>query len=277
MYNSGKLAAIVTTNYGKNKSLLDHVVGLKDHFTTHPVSSVKEAFGYILAHAKIQCSLTAVRLFLHRNGFKPLKTGHIPGKANPEVQAEFLEKTLKPLIDKANSETIELLFMDAAHFVHGVFISVLWSAKRIFIKSPSGRQRVNILGAINAKSLKISWYTNNDYINANCIIVFFKQLRTEYLNKPICIVLDNARYQHCEAVTKIAEQYNITLVFLPPYSPNLNIIERLWKFVKKKALNSMYYDSFDKFKTAILDCLSECNTNYNNELKTLCTTKFQLF
>ena len=75
----------------------------------------------------------------------------------------------------------------------------------------------------------------------------------------------------------LAKQLNINLLFLPSYSPNLNLIERLWRFVKKKALYARHYDNFDAFKGAIDDCLNKVATEHRNELKTLMTHNFQTF
>jgi len=97
------------------------------------------------------------------------------------------------------------------------------------------------------------------------------------LNVPITLILDNARYQKCKWVFELADTLNIDLLYLPSYSPNLNLIERLWKFVKKKCLYSKYYSDFELFKTAISDCLSHTHDLYQIELDSLLTLKFQSF
>jgi len=94
---------------------------------------------------------------------------------------------------------------------------------------------------------------------------------------PITVILDNARYQRCKLVQWQAAQLGIELLFLPPYSPNLNLIERLWKFVKKKCLYSKYYDNFEKFQKAISECLEKASTKDKKELESLLTLKFQTF
>ena len=94
---------------------------------------------------------------------------------------------------------------------------------------------------------------------------------------PITVVLDNARYQRCRIVQWQAAQLGIELLFVPPYSPNLNLIERLWKFVKKKCLYSKYFDSFEKFQKAISQCLEQASTEDKKELESLLTLKFQTF
>jgi len=94
---------------------------------------------------------------------------------------------------------------------------------------------------------------------------------------PVTLVLDNAKYQKCQLVTSLANSLNIELLYLPAYSPNLNIIERLWKFVKKQCLWSKYYSNFQDFKTAISNCLNETHTTFKKELDTLLSLKFQSF
>lgn len=145
----------------------------------------------------------------------------------------------------------------------------------MFIKAPAGRQRYNVLGALNAMTLELITVTNDTYINADSVCKLLKKIAALALEVPITLVLDNARYQRCEAVTKYASSLNIELLFLPSYSPNLNLIERLWKFVKKKALYSKYYDTFPAFKAAISECLNKIGTEYKEDLAGLMTLKFQ--
>lgn len=158
------------------------------------------------------------------------------------------------------------------------FLGYLWSFTRIFIKAPSGRQRFNVLGAINAISKELVLVTNTSYITSIEIcemLVKIAMRRTRGV--PITIVLDNARYQRCKLVIAKAEELGIELLFLPPYSPNLNLIERLWKFVKKEVLYGKYYDQFDKFQAAITNCLSQTETKHKKALDSLLTLKFQTF
>ncbi len=158
------------------------------------------------------------------------------------------------------------------------FLGYLWSFTRIFIKSPSGRQRFNVLGAINAISKELVLVTNTSYITSMQICEMLVKIairRTEAI--PITIVLDNARYQRCKLVMEKAAELGIELLFLPPYSPNLNLIERLWKFVKKEVLYSKYYDKFENFKEAITNSLEQTETKHKKALDSLLTLKFQTF
>jgi len=153
---------------------------------------------------------------------------------------------------------------------------MLWCIKRLFIRSGRGRNRINVLGALNAINQHITTLTNTHYINAEVIIDFLGQLRKQYGNLPITIVLDNARYQHCKAVIAFAKSVHIKLLFLPPYSPNLNLIERLWKLAKKKVLYGQYYEKPNDFHQAVVRFFNQIET-YQTELSSLLTIKFQTF
>ena len=167
--------------------------------------------------------------------------------------------------------------MDGVHFVQAAFLGFLWCFTRIFVRSPSGRKRWNVLGAFNAISGQFTMVANDGYITATTVCELLRKLSVQYAGRPIVIVLDNARYQHCNLVKELAKDLGITLLFLPSYSPNLNLIERLWKFVKKKCLYNVYYETFDLFTAGINDCLQRVETDYKEELETLMKPNFQNF
>ena len=119
--------------------------------------------------------------------------------------------------------------------------------------------------------------TNDTYINAQSVCELLKKIAALNLEMPITLVLDNARYQKCYLVQNLALSLNIELLYIPPYSPNLNLIERLWKFVKKKCLYSKYYSDLKLFKQSINECLVNTHTIHKKELDSLLTLKFQSF
>jgi len=133
------------------------------------------------------------------------------------------------------------------------------------------------LGALEAITHQVVTVTNDSYINAQSVCTLLQKLRILHPDLPLVLILDNARYQQCKPVWHMAHLLEIELLYLPPYSPNLNLIERLWKFVKKKALYSIYYADFDRFKQAISDCLEHSNVIYKEELDSLLTLNFQTF
>lgn len=280
MYQTGGLEQIKRVNYGTNtRALHAQQPSLEDAFRHHPPHSTNEAIHRIEALTGIRRSPTRVKAWMKRAGLKYRKIAHLPAKADPKKQAEWLQTTLAPYIVQAQQGLCHLLFMDAVHFVLGVFLCSLWSFARLFVKAPAGRQRLNVLGAVNAITKQVDVLTNTTYINADVIAASLRQLAAKYHDLPIVIVLDNARYQHCRMILALAEQLGITLLFLPAYSPNLNIIERLWKVLKKKALYAQYYDSFARFKDAIRATLQNVNDDpsYRKELQSLLTLKFQTF
>jgi transposase len=182
---------------------------------------------------------------------------------------------LEPEIARARAGKSVLLFMDGAHFVQAAFLACLWCFTRIFVRSPSGRRRWNVLGAYNVVSGQLTTVANDGYITATTVCELLRKLAVQYAGCPIVIVLDNARYQRCKLVQSLAEELGIKLEWLPSYSPNLNLIERLWKFVKKKSLNNVYYETFEKFVGGISDCLERVETDYKSELETLMKPNFQ--
>ena len=118
--------------------------------------------------------------------------------------------------------------------------------------------------------------TNDSYITAETVCDLLHKLAALNLGVPITIFLDNARYQRCALVQTTAASLKIELCFLPAYSPNLNLIERLWKFVKKQCLYSQYYADFASFKAAIEACLSQTHTTHKTALDSLLSLRFQL-
>ena len=170
-----------------------------------------------------------------------------------------------------------LLFMDASHFVLGCdFLGGVYSKVRRFVRTFSGRQRYNVLGAVNFITKKVHTVTNTTYITATEICQMLRVVASEYAGKKIHIVLDNAKYQKCEVVTSLARELAIDLVFLPPYSPNLNLIERLWKFTKGK-LRVKYYNDFKTFKDTIDSIIRGTDNIFKGQISRLLGEKIQLF
>ena len=147
----------------------------------------------------------------------------------------------------------------------------------MFVKSGAGRQRFTVLGALNAVTHELITVTNDTYINAQSVCELLHKLAALGLSVPITLVLDNARYQKCALVFDLAQSLNIELLYLTTYSPNLNLIERLWKFVKKQCLYSVYYSDFPSFKFAISSCLEQSHTTHKTVLDSLLTLRFQSF
>lgn len=277
-YKAGGIEELKQLNFYRPESkLLEHREKIESYFRENPPATIKEAMAKIEELTELKRSETQVREFLKFIGMKCRKVGMLPAKADPEAQEAFKTEKLEPVLEEAKTGQRKVFFVDAAHFVLAPFLGFLWSFTRLFIQAPAGRQRFNVLGALDAINHELITITNESYINALSVCDLFLKIRQLYPDIPITLVLDNARYQKCKVVWACADLYNIELLYLPSYSPNLNLIERLWKFVKKKSLYSKYYADFALFKQAISDCLSQTHTTYKDELDSLLTLNFQTF
>jgi transposase len=168
-------------------------------------------------------------------------------------------------------------FVDDAHFVMGAFLGFIWCFERLLVKSPSGRKCLNVLGALNGITHEVILITNDTYITATQVCELLQKIANLGLTVSITLVLDNARYQKCKIVEVLALSLSIELLYLPPYSPNLNLIERLWKFVKKKCLYAKYYENVSEFSSAIYECLNDSHVKHKKELDSLLNLRFQKF
>jgi hypothetical protein len=206
-----------------------------------------------------------------------LKSGSIPAKANASGQREYYKAILPPLMSSAMKNKLTLLFLDGSHFVMGRdFLGYIYGKVRRYIKTFSGRKRYNVLGAMNFVTKKVITVANDTYITAAEVCETLWKVSAEYAGKSVRIVLDNARYQKCEVVRNLAQELRITLHYIPPYSPNLNLIERLWKHVKGR-LRSKYYDRFDDFKETIDSIIEDTGKGSKNLIDRLVGESVQIF
>lgn len=188
-----------------------------------------------------------------------------------------MENRLRPLLRKAKDRIIELFFVDASHFVYGGFCGRLLCKIRRWIRTPDGRKRHNVLGALNFISKKIEFVANNEYITSVQVVELMEKIAKKYCGRLIVLVLDNARYQRCRLVVEKAGLLGIQLEFLPPYAPNLNLIERFWKFVKANVLNASSLNTFGFFCKIIDDFVAYAYIKHKPKMDSLITDNFQLF
>ena len=177
-------------------------------------------------------------------------------------------------MEEAQEGKRRFFFVDAAHFVLGAFLGMIWCFRRVFIRTGSGRQRYNVLGAVETRDYDLVTVETTGSINAMTVCELIRKIDLDYPEDPITLVMDNARYQYNRKVKELAESLNMELLFLPPYSPNLNLIERLWKLVKANCLRNRYYDDFGKFRGAINAFLKSLRGRNKDLLKSLLTEKY---
>ncbi len=255
---------------GVEEQILAEVEKGNYHTRQQIADMVKEKF-------HISMSVSAIGRFLKKNGIRRLKSGSLPAKADTVAQREFYDATLHPLMEKAKNRDIALLFMDASHFVMGCdFLGFIYGRVRRFVLTFSGRMRYNVLGAIDFITKKVLTVTNDKYITATEVCEMLRKISMEYKGKITYLLLDNARYQKCRVVQELASNLGIHLVYIPPYSPNLNLIERLWKFVKGE-LRTRYYDNFSLFKEKINSIIDSTTRENHAQICKLIDEKIQLF
>jgi len=189
-YQAGGLEAIRTLNFYQPQSELQaHQETLREYFEQHPCASLKEAVAKIEALTGVKRSSTQVGQFLKQMGMKCRKVGCIPAKADPDQQADFLSQQLQPRLDEAKAGRRAVFFVDAAHFVLAPFLGFLWCFARVFIQTPTGRQRFNVLAALNALTHDLVLVANDSYITATSVCALLHQLAALKLTVPISLVL----------------------------------------------------------------------------------------
>jgi transposase len=262
---------------GTESELDEHRQALEDSVRQNPPRSTAEAAAAIERLTGVRRGPTQVRRFLTGMGLKFRKLGMIPAKADADEQAKSLDDKLRPRLRQARRLRRVVCFVDAAHFIHGAFLGYLRCFARLLIRGPSGRKRFNVLGAIDAVTHELTTVVNDTVIDAMAVCELLRKLAARYAGLPLTLVLDNARYQKCEVVRLLAAELKIELLDLPSYSPNLNLIERLWRFVKKEVLSCRYYEDFARFQAAIVECLEGTEGKPKDAIASLLTLNSQNF
>lgn len=277
-YRDGGIAGVSEQRYYQPSSSLEPFWDcLRCSFTVLPPADAGEARARIEKMTGVRLSQSQVRRSMKKMGMSLRKCAPVPGKADPQLQLEFYKEELQPRLQEASRGERKVFFADASHFVLGAFLGMVWSFTRVFVKTPAGRQRYNVLGAVDSQSKELISVRSAENTDAWTVSELFYQIRKRYVDAPVTVVMDNASYQRCEFARRAAREYQIEVLFLPPYSPNLNLIERLWKLVKKRALANRYFDSFAKFTAAIDGCLDAVNEELKEEVDSLLSLNFQFF
>lgn len=278
----------IYTELGLKKLLQDNYAGclcklakkeikeLIEHLEQKVYQDAGEIAKYIDEKYGKKYSAKGLVKLLHRIGFVYKKPKHIPGKADKEAQQKFVEETYKKLKDNLQ-ENDRIYFMDGTHPHHNSMPAFGWIKKGKDKELPANtsRERLNINGAIDSKDFDFVYRTDVT-INAQSTIELFKQIESKNsLANQIYVIADNARYYRSKLVGEYLKTSKIKIVFLPPYSPNLNLIERLWHFFHKKTLYNQYYDSYDKFKRACFDFFDNLK-DHKSRLESLLIDNFQI-
>jgi transposase len=277
VYRQGGSQALLDNNYSGVEPKLDaHQMSvLETYLEEHLLPDAKSVIAHIDKQYGVRYSLSGVTDLLHRLGFSYKKPAHVPGKQDPVQQQAFLKAYERIKARKGPNDPI--YFADATHPQHNSIPSYGWirKGKEKELKANCGRQRLNINGAVNLETLEptVRFY---DTIDAQSAKDLFSKIEAKHPSATVIyVIVDNARYYRSRWLKKALKGTKIKLIFLPPYSPNLNLIERYWKFFKKKVLNNHYYATFEEFKRACENFFRK-RKEYLPELQTLLTENFHI-
>jgi len=254
----------------------DQQQALKLELISNIYSTANQVIVWVEQQWGVQYKVRGMQALLKRLGFSYKKNRLIPSKADPELQRLFVQ-WLAGLRERLGPAAL-IMFSDAVHFKHNAEAGYGWSllGEPHHIPSNTGRQRYNVLGAYEPQSHDHYFMLTPDNINQEKIIEFLALLRANFPDKKkIYLIFDNASYNHARRVKAKALRQNIILDYLPPYSPNLNPIERLWKFVRKKFFKDKYRDTFAKFSQQLEGFFTNID-QYRDQLASLLTENFEL-
>ena len=276
-YRRGGVEGLLEMNYRGSQPKLndDQQAQLDVHLSQHIDLSSTEIVAPIEQTYGMSYSVSGLTDLLHRLGFTYKNPKLVPGKADAESQQNFVDEYRRLKENKGEYDPI--YFMDAVHPQHNTAVGYGWIKRGVekLIKSNTGRQRLNINGAINIETMQAVTRCD-DTINAQSTIELFKQIERKHRKaEVIYIICDNARYYRSKLVQVFLATSRIKLIFLPPYSPNLNLIERLWKYFRKQVPCNRYYEHFEDFKRACVDFF-ETIPKYKQALRRLLTENFPI-
>ena len=277
-YRSGGLDDLLDDNYagGVSKLSEEQLSFLKDELKQKIYLSSKAICKFVEREFGVFYSPEGLVHLLHRIGFVYKKTKQVPGKADAEAQEKFLQEVYVKLKASMKADD-KLYFLDGVHPQHNSMPAYGWleKGKTREIRSNSGRQRLNLNGALSLNDYEVV-IREDDSINAQSTIKLLAELEAKNPDaETIYCILDNARYYRALIVKEYLKTSKVELVFLPPYSPNLNLIERLWKFYRKKILYHKHYSSLGVFKTVTMDFFKNLSS-HRHELATLLTENFEI-
>ncbi|MDR2970454.1 MAG: IS630 family transposase [Bacteroidales bacterium] len=251
---------------------------LRKYVMTFLVGNKKELASFIEQSYCVSYSPSGLNRLLHRACLSWQTIHKLPGKCPVHLQEEWIKKFDEKL-KNTDFSTEVILFMDSVHPTHNSVYTKLWSQIGLprWISSNTGRNRVNISGAYNPVNQELV-VIEGKTVNGEATIELLKKCLEKYTDKEtITIYLDNASYHKSKEVKSFLEEHpKIQFSFLPPYSPNLNLIERLWKFVNEKVINLKYYPEFSEFKNKLLNFYDNIHV-YADELERRITFNFQTF
>jgi len=247
------------------------------HLTEHTYHHNKQIVAYVFERFGVQYTVAGMHKWLHKNGFSYKKPKGVPHKFDVAKQQAFIEQYEQLKASCGADESI--LFMDAVHPTQATKISHGWirTGQDKPIETTGSRTRINLIGALALNDIGSAVVHAYEFVNSESIVQFFGQLREKYpANHKLHLILDGAGYHRAAVVRDAAISHNIELHYLPPYSPNLNPIERLWKVMNEQARNSVYFKTKRDFRAALDKFFKETLPDIGSSLASRINDNFQM-
>lgn len=261
----------------QSKLSAEQTVQLIEHLSKKIYFHVHQIIAYVQAEFGICYTVAGMNKWLHHHKFSYKKPKGVPHKFDTEKQQAFVEayETLKASCSADES----ILFMDAAHPTQATKISHGWilTGHDKAIETTGSRTRINLIGALSLNDIAGAVVNQYERVNSESIVQFFGQLREKYpLEHKLHLILDGAGYHRAAIVQDAAIALNIKLHYLPPYSPNLNPIERLWKIMNEHSRNNVYFKSKQDFRAALTKFFKETLPDIGSSFASRINDNFQL-
>lgn len=246
------------------------------HLMVNTYQCSYQIIDYIWQSFGIRFSISGFNKWLHHNGFSYKKPKGVPHKFDAQQQVAFIEAYAQL---KAQATDEPILFIDAMHPTQATKVSSGWIKKGHdkSIKTTGSRTRLNLVGAIDLNDIGSAIVNRYDKVNSDTMQQFFTHIRQQYSShRRIHLILDGAGYHRAKTLVEKAKLLNIELHYLPPYSPNLNPIERLWKVMNEHVRNNRYFSTAKAFREQIDHFFNDILPKIGDELKSRINDNFQV-
>jgi len=277
LYLREGIDGLVKDNYqgGFYKLTEEQLDRLTEQLDGHLFGSAAEVCAYVWDEFRVRYTPQGMVQTLHRLGYSYKQTKPVPRKTDPEQQRAFTE--LYEAKYKSLPDDEMAVFMDGCHPTFNNKPGCAWIkvGEDRPIRTHDGRKRLNLLGAY-APASQGTVVKTYPTLNGSAVRDFLQTLEHRYVGKRLHVVLDNVRYHRSKEVLAFARSHGIDLVFLPPYSPNLNLVERFWGLLRKKVMTNRYYETFDEFRQAVLDFSCQRSPPFRRMLASYIPEKFHL-
>lgn len=269
-YKSGGIKELCQTNYLGRQSCLncaqENQLSVELDSTIYLTTNAVQC--YISSNFGLEYSISGVTKLLKRLGFVYKKPKLVPSTPNKEAQEEFLKFYHDFMEQKATNEKV--FFVDAVHPQHNTMSAYGWLRKGAIteLKSNTGRSRLNIHGAMDAETYETTILYSEDTVNGDSTIDLMQSLEKLYSHADmIYMILDNAKYHYSRVVKAYEATSRVKLIYLPAYSPELNLIERLWRLFKKQVLYNKFYEKYADFRASCINFFA--NQQHMKEIKSI--------